>query len=229
MADTPTHQELIDMIGARHAPPEWAFLRNVANMTGYGANRAADGIALGLWPSRGLELRGFEAKTSRADWLRELKDPAKADAISAYCDTWWIVAADNDIVKEGELPHAWGLMLPGKSGLRQVKAATSLAVVRTTKLVDRPFLAAVLRRSTEQSNDTPEHIKALREAYAKGFSDAIVRRKAGELTDEMKRLLTQFTMEQRSRVQRLQQSIAYMVENDEKREVRVAKHGEDDI
>lgn len=215
-----THEALIDMIGARHAPPEWAFLRNVANMTGYGASRAADGIAFGLWPSRGMTLRGFEAKTSRSDWLRELKNPAKADEISAYCDEWWIAAADNTIVKEGELPPAWGLMVASKSGLRQIKAATSLAAVRVTKVLDRNFLAALLRRSTEQSNDTPEHVKALREAYAKGFADAIAKRKLNDLPDEMKRLLAQFTLDQRSRAQRLQQSIAYIVENDVKREAR---------
>jgi len=51
-----------------------------------------------LWPSRGLHLMGFEIKAGRGDWLRELKDPGKAEGIAAYCDQWWVVAPAEVIV-----------------------------------------------------------------------------------------------------------------------------------
>ena len=45
-----------------------------------------------VWPSRGLYLHGFEIKVHRNDWLRELKNPAKAEEIAGYCHFWWVVA-----------------------------------------------------------------------------------------------------------------------------------------
>ena len=47
---------------------------------------SGDAVIMSLWPSRGLELHGVEIKVSRADWKREAADPAKAEAIAAYCD-----------------------------------------------------------------------------------------------------------------------------------------------
>ena len=126
----------------RFAPPEWALFFEVRNATGYVRDaRSADAIAMSLWPSRGLEFHGFEVKRSRADWLREKKDPAKAEEISKYCDRWWLVVDDPTIVKDGELPASWGLLaLRGKS-LRCEREAPVL----TATPFDRPFVAALLR------------------------------------------------------------------------------------
>lgn len=113
------------------------------------ATRYADAIAMNLWPSRGLAIHGFEVKVSRGDWLRELKNPAKADVISAYCDYWWVVAPEG-IVLAGELPHGWGLMVPNKGvKLRVVTKADNTAA----KVVDRAFVAAMLRRAQDQAPD----------------------------------------------------------------------------
>lgn len=51
-----------------YSQPEWAILFDVGNATGGRATRRADAVAMSLWPSRGLELYGFEIKVSRADW-----------------------------------------------------------------------------------------------------------------------------------------------------------------
>ena len=84
--------ELADRLAKKYAAPQYAFLEQVRNGTGGFANRSADAMALSLWPSRGLMLDGFEIKGYRTDWLRELKNPAKAEELAVYCNRWWIVA-----------------------------------------------------------------------------------------------------------------------------------------
>jgi hypothetical protein len=94
----------------RYPSGEYAYFSQVRNGTGFPREtRTADAMVLSLWPSRGLELYGFEIKVSRSDWLSELKNPKKAEELSQYCDYWYIVAP-SDIVEIGELPATWGLM-----------------------------------------------------------------------------------------------------------------------
>src|SRR3546814_15144887 len=63
---------------ARFCAPEWALLFNVGNATGATQRRWADAVAMNLYPSRGLELPGFDVKASRSDWLLEPKQPDKS-------------------------------------------------------------------------------------------------------------------------------------------------------
>lgn len=104
----------------------WVYLTEVRNATGYKANSAVDALALSLWPSRGIELHGHEIKVSRGDWLRELKDVRKSQPIQRYCDRWWLVIGDPDIVQPGELPPTWGLMAVKGGRLVAVKEAPKL-------------------------------------------------------------------------------------------------------
>jgi hypothetical protein len=138
--------DVVVALRKRYPSPTWAFFECVANGTGSRADRWADALAMGIWPSRGLEIHGIEIKVSRSDLLRELRDPKKAEAVAAYCDYWWIAVGDPKIVKVEELPPAWGLLVPSaKDGMRPLRAA-----VRTeTKTLDRPFVAALLRRAAE--------------------------------------------------------------------------------
>jgi hypothetical protein len=70
----------------------YAFAAHVRSHAGFDATRTADFVAMDLWPSRGLSLHGHEIKVSRADWLRELKEPAKAEEFIPYMNFWWLVA-----------------------------------------------------------------------------------------------------------------------------------------
>lgn len=97
-------QHVLSLLRERYPKDSHALITEVGNATGYATNRHADAIAMSLWPSRGLEIMGFEVKVSRSDWVSELKNPAKADAIALYCDTWWLVVSDAKIVQPGELP-----------------------------------------------------------------------------------------------------------------------------
>lgn len=142
-----TTPQLREKLAAKYKEPAYAFLQEVRNSTGFVGNvRSADAIAMSLWPSRGLDLIGFELKISRSDWLHELNKPQKADEIAPYCDYWWVVVADESIVLEGELPPTWGLMAASGRGrsLRIIKDAPKLEA----KELSRGLLASLLRNAT---------------------------------------------------------------------------------
>ena len=158
------------MLANRFCAPTWAFLSQVRNTTGYLKTiRTADAIAMGLYPSRGLDLHGFEIKTHRGDWLRELKNPEKSEEIAQFCDFWWIVAP-KDVVILNELPSSWGLMNPFGKTLKVKKDAEKLKPVQ----LDKPFLAAILRRAEEVS--TPR--AALEKSRKLGLEDGLKQRQS---------------------------------------------------
>jgi hypothetical protein len=128
-------------------PKEYVVLPQVRNGAGFDATRTADALVMGTWPSRGLGLFGIEIKVSRFDWFREKNDPRKAEEIATFCDYWVLAVGDDEIVKDGELPEMWGLMVPGKN------PATIRMKVPPKKLEPKPlsrsFLACILRRTLE--------------------------------------------------------------------------------
>lgn len=138
---------LIAALRARFAAPAFAFLEQVRNRTGYGGDiRTADALAMSLWPSRGLELHGFEVKVSRSDWTRELAAPDKADEIARYCDRWWVVVPKmSDIIHAGELPPTWGCL--------ELRGKKLVAVVEAPKLDAAPptkaMLCGILRNAAD--------------------------------------------------------------------------------
>ena len=135
---------------ARYPKEAYALMFEVRNATGFEGSRSADALVMGLYPSRGLELEGFEFKAARADWLSELNNPAKAEEISQYCDRWWIVATKPGIVKKADLPPTGGLLSPGKKGLRiQVRAPQ----LETRKSLNRGFTASIFREVQRQTSN----------------------------------------------------------------------------
>ena len=129
----------------RYSSPEWALAFEVADATGGNARRSADAVAMNLWPSRGLAIHGFEFKSRRNDWLRELKNPAKAESVAQYCDHWWLVAIQG-VVKPGELPSGWGLIeVYGKDG-REAFQVLREPEKRLATPVSREFMAALFRK-----------------------------------------------------------------------------------
>jgi len=140
-----TSDDLEQLLRNRFCSPEWAFIPQVRNGTGYlKTTRTADALAMGLWPSRGLHLHGFEIKVNRGDWIRELKNPEKAEELAQFCDFWWIVAPQ-DIIKPEEVPAIWGLMVPFGTTTKIIKQAQQL----TPSPIDKLFFAALLRRAQE--------------------------------------------------------------------------------
>lgn len=161
--------ETLQKLQEKYPAPEYAFLKEVANGTGAHGNRYADALVMSLFPSRGLYLTGFEIKTSRKDWLNELKNPQKADAIAKFCDYWFLVVGSNSIVKEGELPLTWGLIEPCKDKLRVTKQPVKLEA----EPLDRRFLAAIMRRSNEKVSSPENYDHTIKEFGSSEFQRGI--------------------------------------------------------
>lgn len=174
-----TSADVLAAMRLRYAAPEYALFEEVGNATGGGASRRADALVMGLWPSRGLDLHGFEIKVSRNDVVRELRDPRKAEAIATYCDFWWLVVGSASIVKLEEVPANWGLLVPvgGPKGttLRTVKEAVRLE----PKAIDKKFLAALLRKVSEAFGS--EQMR--RRIHAEVFNEASQRAEASVKAD----------------------------------------------
>lgn len=146
-----TTEELLNKLSKKYPSPAYAFLRQVRNQTGYGYKagtiRTADAMALGLWKSRGYYLHGFELKISRSDWLHELKEPAKAEAIAEYCDMFSLVISDIKIIDVSEVPKTWGIMVAQNGSVKTFREAP---LNKDVKCMDRPFLCGFMRNITEQ-------------------------------------------------------------------------------
>lgn len=134
---------LEDLIEKRHNDAGWIVIRELGNATGYHTKRHADAVALGIWPSRGYEIHGYECKRSRGDVQKELDDPSKADAVGAYCDYWWLVVSDLKIIDGLMVPETWGVLYPKAQVLRVHRKAPKRI---KAKQVDRAFAASVIRR-----------------------------------------------------------------------------------
>lgn len=173
----------------RYALPEWVLMEEVRDAAGFQGQRAADGIAMSMWPSRGLEIHGFELKASRSDWLRELKNPAKAEAIASYCDRWFIVATPG-IVKPDEMPRTWGLYeVDGGGRFKTIKDAPRNENVQP---LTRTFVAAMMRRCGEHDQLTLRMaVQSELEAIRKDVKDAAdreVKSRLREWTEVRKKL-----------------------------------------
>lgn len=147
----PQPLSLWDMLRMRHSGEAWVFVEEVGNGTGYNVKRHADALALGLWPSRGYEIHGYEVKISRGDVRRELDDPSKADAVGKFCDHWWLVVQDLSIIDGLIIPATWGILYPKNRVLRVHRKAPK----REATPVNRAFAAALIRKALE--NWVPKH------------------------------------------------------------------------
>lgn len=149
----------------RYEPPAWAYLPQLRNGTGFarGQDRTADAVAMSLWPSRGLEVHGFEIKCRRDDLVKELKNPRKADDMMKWCDRWWLVLGDQGLIEPGELPPTWGLLVVRKGKLHAVTEAPKLKA----KPLDRLFVAAVLRNALNNYVPADVHDALKRDVDAK--------------------------------------------------------------
>lgn len=162
-----TEGEVLDRLASKYGGDDWIFLRHVKDAAGFGNSRAADGIAMGLWPSRGLEISGFEVKVSRPDFLAEIRDPKKAEIFFSLVDRFWLVVGNAKICTVDEVPETWGLIVPHGRGLRVIKhAPTKRKSGEPIPEMDRLFVAALLRKANV-SVYTEDDVAAIKEAARK--------------------------------------------------------------
>lgn len=122
-------------------------------------NRTADAVIVGNWPSVGYEIQGFEIKVSRSDWLNEVKKPGKCDAVKKYCNKWWLLIARESMVKEGELPEDWGMMVAHSAGLRIVKEAPELEPEPPSV----PFITGLMRANKRDTIPSDLHAQYIQD------------------------------------------------------------------
>lgn len=148
------HVNIFEALRDRFSPPEWAYFREVRNGTGFSrkTTRIADALAFSLYPSRGLELHGIEVKCSRPDWIRERKDPEKAEEIGRFCHRWWLATEFGVIKDVSEIPPAWGWLELKEGEIRQKKEASK----RVAEPLDLPMIASILRKAS-----SPEALEEL--------------------------------------------------------------------
>lgn len=149
---------MLEALAKHYAPPDWAFFPHVNEGTGRNLGRVVDGLAMSLWPSRGLHLHGFEVKVSRGDWLRELKDPSKADGWFEACHGWWL-ATPPDVVKRADLPPGWGHVVVKPEGevrvsvaaeAREVPPLSWARLAGLLRVVDKRVRGSVPRKQMEK-------------------------------------------------------------------------------
>jgi hypothetical protein len=168
-----SESDLIERLRVRYTEKSgngdaWAFIPQVRSAAAFDAKRTIDAYAMSLWPSRGLSLLAFEIKSSRSDWQRELKNPAKAEEFCELADYFYLVVGDKSIVHPGELPETWGLLVPHGRGLKAEVEAPRLRPKMDGAFppgFGRSYLAALLRAACYVGTAKPVEIT---EAEARG-------------------------------------------------------------
>lgn len=162
--------------------PAYITLEEVRDATGFDGHRTADAIAISLYRSRGKVIWGFEMKVSRNDWLKELKQPEKAESIMRYCHHWALVVPNKDIVKPGELPSTWGLYVAQKNRLKCVVPAPLLEPLPMSMTMLTALVYAVSQRQTKAD------AAALNQARDEGYKSGVSRANADYYEKQYKQL-----------------------------------------
>jgi hypothetical protein len=170
--------DILTALAAKYPSEAYALFSEVNEGTGAGTGRRADAIAIGLWPSRGLDWLGFEIKVTLNDLVRELADPSKAEAIARHLDRWYLVTPVG-LTAGKILPSSWGLLEVDRNGHCHLKKEAEKLSTEAPESAKRSFLASVARHA--QRIYTPrvaEEMAKKAEAdgrtlgYANGFAAA---------------------------------------------------------
>jgi len=137
----------------RHPDREWGFFPELRVGTGYRKTRGRSAKyepweqRLDLWvinyfPSRHLERISYEIKTTRGDFLNEIKHPEKRKAAMELSNRFYFVAPEG-VLWEGDMPPYCGLL--------EVREDGSFRLARSApwRECDKPpwrFVAGLARR-----------------------------------------------------------------------------------
>ena len=135
--------------------PEWVILSEIRTNTGY-KSKLTDGepfiekfidmMAFNCWPSSGFRRIAFEIKTSRSDFLNELKKPEKRWLAMMYSHLFYYVVPKG-VASEFDIPAGCGLVhvleKDGKLKLHTVYAAPK----REASPLPDSFIASLLRNA----------------------------------------------------------------------------------
>jgi len=144
-----TESQIFESLYHKFPKESFALLCQVADRTG-SANRYADALAFGLWPSRGLYLHGVEIKSRRSDFVQEVRNPEKADKIAKHCNFWWI-ATTPEVAQKEEVPDTWGLLhvVVSEQG-NTVRVAKQAKFIESAEPLTLPFVCSIMRAFSQQ-------------------------------------------------------------------------------
>lgn len=138
------------VISQGYLSSRWAFFSELKLSVGWAGIAGAphngdqriDAWAMDTWPSGRFRKLAFEVKTSRADFRREVLQPAKRLAAMEVSNQFYFVVPA-ELVTPEEIPEDCGLMWVGpKGGIHQQKVAPR----RPCAPLPEGFVAMVLRR-----------------------------------------------------------------------------------
>lgn len=151
----------------RHEWPDWLFFEEVPFEGPDGRTRLADAVALPTYQSRGYIVHGYEIKVTRSDWLRELQDMSKAEAIAKDVDRFWLVLGDNGIATDDEVPSTWGILGPGTDDKLRIRRQAKQLRAEDAPM-PRKFLVTLARKAQKHADD--RSAKDRDEAYERGMA-----------------------------------------------------------
>lgn len=179
MTDEQKTQRLNELVRHRHDWPgrdqndlaeRWVVLDEIRNGAGFSANRSADVVACGLWPSDALPIIGYELKASRSDLKHELASPAKSAETYSFCDTLWLVVWDARMIEGLDVPPTWGIMArvvdDGEDDLKIIRKASTKHNERPA--LSRSVVAVLLRACVRASAGARRYAMAIQRAYSDG-------------------------------------------------------------
>lgn len=179
----------VQLLRNKYPASEYVLIEEVSDASGFSRSRSLDFMVINLWESRGLAITGIERKSSRTDWLKELKTPEKQENHFKYCDYFYLLTDKENIARVEEIPDAWGwLHVVNNRMIRVRKQAPKL----TPAPVNRSFLCAMLRRAACKTNwvhkdDLDERIKTEAERALKERNNTL-ERKASEYDKLLKQV-----------------------------------------
>lgn len=133
------------LLRGRYPKDGYVLLEEVSNLAGHSRTRSLDYMAVSFWTSRGLAIHGIEQKSSRGDWMNELKNPAKAHDFVRYCDRFWLLTTNDKVANMSEIPETWGWMTIRGSRIHTMKEAPKLS----PEPISKSFAICLIRRAVE--------------------------------------------------------------------------------
>ena len=156
-----TADSILDLLAARHAPPEWAFLRELRVGTGYGernrgrwvrgeCEQRLDAWAINHYPVKNRERVTYEVKVSASDYAAEVRNPLKRRAGMALSNLFYFVAPEGIInpLRILRLPAGCGLLVVRDMPVGLVVKEVVPAPWRDTPPPPWHFVSAIARRAT---------------------------------------------------------------------------------
>ena len=158
----------------------WITIREVRCGTGYRYQNQRSFDYMAICTLEGNSVRGYEVKASRADFLKDVKDPEKQKALRCFCNLFYYVAPEG-IIKKEELPPWAGLIELNYDGEKYWLNQAVGAPLQANFPPTWSFVAECIRNKNEQ------HTREIRKENKKLAEDIL--RLEGELKEARLQLL----------------------------------------